>query len=165
MCCHASTQARFQVRGPHVREGVRLARQWGWMMGVVVVAGCGPQWEPLDYPVAEVIGHVRFHGEPVRGGWIEFHPQAPTVGHTSTAMIGRDGAYHARRVAVGTHRVQVVRTKPLLPRTYTRGGSPLTADVLAGRVNVIDFNIEPPSTASRPTTQPDHAATIRSSDR
>ena len=133
-------------------------------MAAVVLTGCGEAGGPFDYPTADVIGRVTWRGRPVGSGWIEFHPEPPTVGHFTTAMIGPDGAYHARRVAVGANRVEIVRTRPLLPAPYRTGATPLRAHVVADRVNHLDFHVERPApatqtqpsppTATRPTSSP-----------
>jgi len=125
-----------------------------WASAVVLVAGCDPRGQTFDYPVARVEGRVTCRGEPVRGGWVEFHPQPPTVGHVSTAKIGRDGSYQARRVAVGMHRVQIVRTRPLLPPPYRSGHSTLRARVVVGRTNAIDFLVADGTATTRARTQP-----------
>ena len=146
-------------------EGVSGRAARPVLIGLLVLCGCGQSWQPLDYPTATVRGRVRFRGQPVRGGWVEFYPLPPTVGHRSTAMIGPEGTYHARRVAVGTHRVQVVRTQPLLPRAYRKVASPLRAHVLPDRVNTLDVDVEPPSgvagtqtpPAAAPASRPDRA--------
>ena len=124
---------------------------------LILAGGCG---ERFDYAAADVTGRVTYHGQPVTDGWVEFYPEPPAVGHFATARLRPDGTYVARRVAVGTLRVQIVRTRPLLPPEYRKGGSPLRATVVAGRTNQIDFHVEPdgagsqsqPTTTSRPTT-------------
>jgi len=91
---------------------------------------------------------------------VEFYPEPPAVGHFATARLRSDGTYVARRVAVGTLRVQIVRTRPLLPPEYRKGRSPLRATVVAGRVNRIDFDIDPPAPATQ--TQPTRAPATQS---
>lgn len=135
-----------------------------WVTFVLaLVCGCGEGMQPFDYPTADVTGRATYQGRPVSGGWIEFHPEPPTVGHFTTAMIGPDGTYDARRVAVGTHRVEIVRSRPLLPPPYRTGATTLRARVLADRINRIDFHVDRPQPAPATGTRPTSAPTTRPS--
>ena len=133
------------------RGGVRCRAATACAFALTLAGGCG---ERFDYTAADVTGRVTYRGRPVTGGWVEFHPEPPTVGHLTTAKLRPDGTYRARRVAAGTLRVQIVRTRPLLPPEYRKGGSPLRATVVAGRTNQIDFHVErgAAATQSQPAT-------------
>jgi len=101
--------------------------------GVVLVcaclAGCGEELDPLHYPARTVTGTVRFRGKPLSAGWIEFAPIDGTVGAVATARLTDGGRYTARHVAVGRHRVKIVRTVPPLPPEFSTDDSTLTVTV------------------------------------
>ena len=141
--------------GPH-RWIVALP---AWVL-LAAAVGCSP---PLMGPVS---GRVTFQGKPVPMAVVRFQPASRPMGVGVTDNDGRfrlsskkpfDGAYGGRHVvsiypwqlAVGQEPLDPAYT-PLpenradIPEKYRAPHtSPLSADVVAGRDNTIDFDLEP----------------------
>ena len=122
--------------------------------------GCGP---PLMGPVR---GRVTFKGKPVPMAVVRFQPQTRQIGVAVTDNDGRyrlstkqplDGAYgghhvvivYAWQLGVGQEPLDPAYTPPPEDRTdipdkyRVPHTSPLSADVVAGRDNTIDFELVP----------------------
>lgn len=63
--------------------------------------GCAEELGPEPMSTASVSGTIRFRGQPVGPGWVEFAPTDGTVGLISSARLDADGTFSARRVPVG----------------------------------------------------------------
>lgn len=122
------------------------------------LAGCGGGG---DRPTAVVEGKITVNGKPVPNGTVMFVPVE--TGAPATGEIRPDGTYRMTTYSdgdgavVGKHQVSITaladmqnrlpedRTPlppPIIPHKYLhRGTSGLTADVKAGEVNTIDFDL------------------------
>jgi hypothetical protein len=117
----------------------RIARRWGWLGLLVVLAGCGPG-------KTEVSGTVRYKGEPLTSGDV-LVIDADGMPHTSP--ISDHGSYAARGVPVGPVRfaVQVLDKrdkdgKPLLPARYAAVGTSGLSTTLKRAPNTFDLELE-----------------------
>jgi hypothetical protein len=127
---------------------------------LVLSAGCGKRGAQALAPVA---GRVNYRGRPLSSGTIVFIPDAVrgTSGDLASAAIQRDGTYHLKTgtgngAAPGWHRVTVVAVQgapsagqrlvlpfSLLPAKYQDPQlSGLSCEVLPGKENTINFNLE-----------------------
>jgi hypothetical protein len=110
--------------------------------------GCGDR--PAA-PLAGVRGLVTFRGAPLPGGLVVFTPDDEYGGRgaCATGTIGPDGRYTlatdgAAGVAPGKHRVTVAGPDGwrLPDRLLDPLSSKLKADVVAGRENVVDLELQ-----------------------
>jgi hypothetical protein len=77
----------------------------GWVAALILLAGC----QPSDMDAVIVEGDVRYAGQPVGNGDIQFVPIEGTKGPASGAPIV-DGHYRVEAkggVPIGTHRVMI----------------------------------------------------------
>lgn len=111
-------------------------------------AGCG---ELPDLPPAAVRGKVTFRGVPLPGGLIVFTPDDDYRGHGPQAegLIGVDGTFTlttAKQPGAVPGRYRVTVAGPDGWQLPTRFLDPqlsgLRAEVLAGRENMFDFQLE-----------------------
>ncbi len=72
-------------------------------LAALIACGCGEELGPRAMPTARVVGRIRYGGQPIESGWVEFHPVGGTVGKIRSARIGPNGRFEADRVAVGTN--------------------------------------------------------------
>lgn len=122
------------------------------LVSVALPAGCTRPPPPL----APVYGRVTFAGAPVAHGVIVFSPDADSgcYGPCASAEIGGDGRYTLATngspgATPGWHRVTVAAlTTSVGPRLPDRFRDPnlsrLRAQVVAGRDNPLDFQLEGP---------------------
>ena len=114
----------------------------------LVALGCG------DRPAAPLVvvrGLVTFRGAPLPGGLVVFTPDDEYGGRgpCATGTIGPDGRYTlatdgAAGVAPGKHRVTVAGPDGwrLPDQLLDPQSSKLKADVIAGRENVVDLELQ-----------------------
>ena len=165
MTDHTGTTHRRRPRRPGLTSlaPVRIPRGAIGPELVLLLAGavgCGP---PLMGPVS---GRVTFKGKPVPMAVVRFQPQSRQIGVAVTDNDGRyrlstkqplDGAYGGHHIVsvypwqlgVGQEPLDPAYT-PLpedradIPDKYRAPHtSPLSADVVAGRDNTIDFELTP----------------------
>lgn len=117
-------------------------------LALLLFAGCGEQPE---LPPVVVRGKVLFRGTPLTGGLVVFTPDDDFSGHNPQAsgLIGPDGKFtlttaQVAGVAPGKYRVTVAGPDglPLPARFLDPQLSGLRAEVLAGRENTFDFQLE-----------------------
>ena len=141
-------------------------RRLGWLGGlmVLVAAGCGPP------PPADVTGKVRLGGAPLTGGSVTF---VGADGKEAYSMIGPQGDYSVRGVAVGKARIAVVGVphgagmpsrgappgpppQPAPPRYARPETSGLTVELRSGQ-QTHPIELEPGSgPCGRPRAPPPH---------
>ncbi len=83
---------------------------WG-----LLAPGCSEELGPEHFPTSRVVGRIVEGGNPVGGGWIEFIPTDGTVGNLRSARIGKDGSFHADRVAIGQNVIRLVNAPISIP--------------------------------------------------
>jgi hypothetical protein len=74
-----------------------MARPLAVLAWGLLLVGCGPR-------VGQVTGKVRYKGEVLRSGTVQFHG---ADGQVRVSPIGKDGSYRVSDVAVGTARITV----------------------------------------------------------
>jgi hypothetical protein len=165
MTDHTSTPHQRRPRRPRLALLATVRIPWAafgpaLMLLLAGGVGCSP---PLLGPVR---GRVTFKGKPVPMAVVRFQPQSRQIGVAVTDNDGRyrlstkkplDGAFGGHHVvsvypwqlAVGQEPldpayVPLPENRADIPEQYrVPHTSPLTADVVAGRDNTIDFDLAP----------------------
>lgn len=78
---------------------------------LALFVGCREELGPEPMPTTTVAGRVHVAGEPIGGGWIEFHPVEGTIGLSRSAPLNRDGSFLADKVPVGRVLIRLEQTR------------------------------------------------------
>jgi hypothetical protein len=79
--------------------------------GLASLGGCREELGPEPMPTATVTGRIHVAGEPIGGGWVEFHPVEGTVGLSRSAPLALDGTFRADKVPIGRVVIHLEQTK------------------------------------------------------
>jgi hypothetical protein len=85
---------------------------------LVIGGGCS---DPSGLQLEPVSGVVTYHGKPLPGGTIVFHPTGAAQGPQAVGAIQKDGAFEILTLGkpgavVGTHRVTISYRRALTPQ-------------------------------------------------
>lgn len=114
----------------------------------LLLSGCREELGPERMPTAHVSGRIHFRGQPLGGGWLEFHPDDGTVGKLRSTVVGPDGTFQTDRVPAGRVALQYVhptRVPATIPRSIDLNVFERIAlmrrDVTAGADNSLDIDL------------------------
>ncbi|MDX2037394.1 MAG: hypothetical protein SFX72_12145 [Isosphaeraceae bacterium] len=112
--------------------------------------GCSEELGPERFETTDLSGRVYSLNGPITSGWVEFFPTDGTMGNLTTARIGADGRYVARRVPVGRVAISLVGIPAQMFRTpggpvpstvFQLGSSPIRRTVGAGTASSLDLDL------------------------
>lgn len=103
--------------------------------------GCREELGRFQPPSARLQGRIAFRGEPIGGGWVEFHPIDGALGDIRCAPLDLDGRFETDRVALGRNAIRVAHPK-LVPRSLRAiGRIPVTVRTIKGPRSTVEIDL------------------------
>ena len=103
--------------------------------------GCREELNPARPPTSHVQGRVAFRGEPIGGGWIEFHPIEGALGDVRSAPLNLDGTFVADRVANGLNAIRVAHPTVIPRSVRSIGRIPVAIRLIAGANEALEIDL------------------------